>query len=87
LVTWPAIDEADAIPYRDRFTDERRTLSLLESTAHWMLTTANELDLIGRMPGAEGILPQLHRGARLLSPAARQAVTDRARALSGSGFG
>jgi hypothetical protein len=85
-VTWPVIGRGVAAPYRDRFTDERRTLSPAEGAAYWTLTTANELDLIGRMPGAEGILPQLQRGTGLLSPVARQAIARRGKALSGPGF-
>ncbi|MCU1374628.1 MAG: hypothetical protein JWO68_1914 [Actinomycetia bacterium] len=66
-VTWDAIDRP-AVPYRDRFTGETTTLEGAELADYWTLSTANELDLVERVPDGPSVLPLLRRGAYLLPP-------------------
>ncbi len=60
--------------HRDRFTGKQRDLSECEAVAFWTLTASNELDLVGRMTGAENALPLLESRSDLLWPSARGAV-------------
>lgn len=73
-VTWDAPADPAAVPYRDRFTGEHRSLSAAEASAYWTLTAANELDLLDRIPGAEVVLGPLERHRVWLSPRGRDAV-------------
>jgi hypothetical protein len=73
-VTWRAPDDRPGAPYRDRFSGEERRLTTTEATAYWTLTAANEIDLVGKLPGAEDILPLLHQYRAFLPTAARTTV-------------
>jgi hypothetical protein len=73
-VTWGASPSAGRVPYRDRFTGERRMLSTTEASAYWTLTAANELDLLDRIPDPESILGPLERNREMLLEPAGYAV-------------
>jgi hypothetical protein len=64
-VTWPAI-EAAQVAYRDRFTDETRTIEGDALRAYWTLSVANELDLVDLLHDPGFILPLLRRATHLL---------------------
>jgi hypothetical protein len=68
-VTWPAI-EAPEVAYRDRFTDEARTIDGDRLRAYWTLSVANELDLVDLLHDPAFILPLLRRATHLLPDAA-----------------
>ncbi|MCU1485788.1 MAG: hypothetical protein JWN67_2534 [Actinomycetia bacterium] len=67
-VTWPAIEEP-AVAYRDRFTDETRTIEGDRLRAYWTLSVANELDL-AHLYDPASIVAHLRRATHLLPPAA-----------------
>ena len=73
-VTWPAI-EAEAVAYRDRFTDEARTIEGEALRAYWTLSVANELDLVDLLHDPDFILPLLRRATHLLPEEARDALS------------
>ena len=68
-VTWGHLAD-DQVPYRDRFTGEECAVGGDDLRAYWTLTTANELDLVPRLPGGEGMVPLLSQGSHLLPEAA-----------------
>ena len=75
-VTWRGIN-GPAVPYRDRFTGDDRTIEGEALQAYWTLTVANELDLVPLVDGyAPMLLPELARGRHLLPPAGERALAE-----------
>jgi hypothetical protein len=69
-VTWPGVGEPGLVAYRDRFTGAPSTLGGTMLRSYWTVTTANELDLVDRLPQGSDLLPVLQRGRDLLPAAA-----------------